>query len=177
MTNKAIELPSEWKGKEEITTETKKLAKQLAMVYYHFAKSILEEMGEVKGTRLVKKILKNIAIERGRAMRAEAARVNLPFTEQNVSKASDLPKCTFPPHGRTGEACCPYWEFWKDKGSSLGQKLGLLWCNMIDPWKVRAFVGPTYKLWKYGKNLNLKDSFCGEPIPLTEEEAEEQEKL
>ena len=176
MNSAGIELPGGWEGKEEITTETRKLAKQLAMVYYNFAKSIMEEMGEAKGTKFVKKVLKSIAIERGQAMRAEAARLNLPSAQESMWKVNDLPKYTFPPQGHVGEVCCPYAEFWKDKGV-LGQKLGLLWCNIIDPWKVRAFVGPTYKLWKYGKNLNLKDDICSEPIPLSKEEAEEQEKM
>lgn len=176
MTDKAVQLPIEWKGKEEVTAETRKLARQLAIVYYHFAKSIVEEMGETKGTEFVKKVLKRIAIERGQAMRAEAAKLNIPFTQETMGQVNDLPKYTFPAQGHVGEICCPYADLWKDKGP-LGQKLGLLWCNIIDPWKVRTFVGPTYRLWKYGKNLNLKDSFCGEPVPLTKEEAEEQERL
>ncbi len=176
MSSTRTELPAGWEGKEEITIETRRLAKQLAMVYYHFAKSIVEEMGETKGTIFVKKVLKNIAVERGQAMRAEAKRMNLPFTQETMWKVNDLPKYTFPAKGHEGEVCCPYADFWKDKGA-LGKKLGLLWCNIIDPWKVRAFVGPTYKLWKYGKNLNLKDNYCGEPVPLTREEAEEQERM
>ena len=176
MKNAEIDLPAGWKGKEEITTETTKLAKQLAMVHYHFAKSAIEEMGEIKGTEFVKKVLKNIAIERGQAMREDAARLNLPFTQENMWKVNDLPKYTFPHQGHAGEICCPYAEIWKAKGA-LGQKIGLLWCNIVDPWKVKVFVGPKYKLWKYSKNLNLKDDFCGEPIPLSKEESEEQEKM
>ncbi len=176
MDSAKVELPAGWEGKEEITAETRKLAKQLAMVYYHFAKSILEEMGETKGTRFVKKVLKDIAIERGHVMRAEAERMKLPLTQENMRKVNDLPRYTFPAQGHEGEFCCPYADLWKDKGA-LGRKLGLLWCNIIDPWKVRAFIGPSYKLWKYGKNLNLKDDFCGELKTLAKEEAEEQEAM
>jgi len=176
MQSSRVKLPDGWEGKEAITVETRKMAKQLAMVYYHFAKSIVDEMGETEGTKFVEKVLKEVAIERGQAMRSEAARLHLPFNQESMWKVNDLPNYTFPAKGHAGDIYCPYADFWKEKGA-LGQKLGLLWCNIIDPWKVRAFVGNSYKLWKYGKNLNLKDDFCGEAIPLTKEEAEEQERL
>jgi len=176
MKSSGMKLPGGWEGKEDVTTETRKMAKQLAMVYYHFAKSIVEEMGEIEGTKFVKKVLKKVAIERGEAMRSEAARLHLPFNQESLLKVNDLPKYTFPANGHSGGFYCPYADFWKGKGE-LGQKLGLLWCNIIDPWKVRAFVGSSYELWKYGKNLNLKDDFCGEATPLTKEEAAEQERL
>src|SRR5208282_4752082 len=165
MNNSEIRIPNGWEGKDEITAESRKMAKQLAMVYYNFAKLIVDEMGEIEGTKFLKKVLKKIAIERGEAMRSEAARLGLPFTEENMSKVSDLPKYAFPKKGHAGDVYCPYADFWREKGT-LGQKLGLLWCNIMDPWKSRTFVGPTYKLWKYGKNLNLSDDFCGQPIPL-----------
>ena len=176
MDGSKIRIPGDWKGKEEVTVETRKIAKQLATVYYNFAKLILEEMGEVEGTEFVKKVLKKIAIERGEAMRREAARLDLPFTQESMAKVNDLPKYTFPAAGHACDVFCPYAEFWREKGE-LGQKIGLLWCNIIDPWKVRAFVGPTYKLWKYGKNLNLRDDFCGEHVPLSNDETEEQERM
>jgi hypothetical protein len=174
--NSEIRIPNDWQGKKEITVESRKMAKQLAMAYYNFAKSILDEMGEIEGTKFLKKVLKKIAIERGEAMRLEATRLGLPFAQESMSKVSDLPKYAFPAEGHAGDVYCPYADFWKEKGE-LGQKVGLLWCNIMDPWKIRAFVGPTYKLWKYGKNLNLKDDCCGQPIPLTKEEVEEQERM
>ena len=176
MGNSEVKIPNGWQGKEEITVESRKMAKQLAMVYYNFAKLIMEEMGEAEGTRFVKKALKRIATERGEAMRLEATRLGLPLTQESISKVNDLPKYTFPAEGHACDIFCPYAMLWKEKGA-LGQKLGLLWCNIMDPWKIRTFVGPTYKLWKYGKNLNLRNDFCGQPIPLSKEEAEEQERM
>lgn len=176
MVDSQIRIPNGWQGKEEITVETRKMAKQLAMVYYYFAKLIVDEMGETEGTKFVKKVLRKIAIERGKAMRSEAARLGLPLTQESMWKVNDLPKYTFPADGHVGDAYCPYAVFWEEKGA-LGKKLGLLWCDIIDPWKIRAFVGPTHKLWKYGKNLNLKDDFCGEHVPLSDEEVEAQERL
>ena len=176
MGNSEVKIPNGWQGKEEITVESRKMAKQLAMVYYNFASSIVDEMGEIDGTKFLKKVLKKIAIERGEAMRSEAARIGLPFAQESMEKINDLPKYAFPADGHAGDIYCPYADFWKEKGA-LGQKLGLLWCNIMDPWKIRTFVGPTYRLWKYGKNLNLRDDFCGQPIPLSKEEAEEQERM
>ena len=54
--------------------------------------------------------------------------------------------------------------------------LGIEYCNIIDPWKPWTF-DPEYKLWRYSKNLNLGDNFCGEPIQLSEEERKKEVKL
>lgn len=169
---KKIRLPPGWEGKREITEETRKEAKLFAMLYYHFAKAIVDEMGEERGLQFIRNVMKGFATERGEDMKKAAVATNLPIALETMAddRVIDLPKYTFPPRGHSGDVFCPYAEYWRSRGEEA-MKLGVNgYCDVVDPWKARAFVGPSYRIWKYGKNLNYGHEYCGEPIMIEEEE-------
>jgi hypothetical protein len=142
--------------KEEISKETYKMAYLFGLFYYHFAKVLVDELGNKKGRELITKAVKNFAIERGRKMREQALKMNIELTRRNLRKVSDLPAHTFYTDGEGTH--CPFADVWKEKGP-LGQELGLLYCNVNDPQKEKAF-NPELRLYRYIKNRNLGDITC-----------------
>lgn len=161
-----IKLPSGWEGKEEVMQESRKEARQFAMLYHHFAKAIIEEMGEEKGLNFIRNVIRNVAIERGEDMKKAATAAGLPITLETMrdERVRDLPKYTFPPGGHKGDVYCPYGKYWRSKGEDVMRWAVHGYCDVVDPWKPRTFIGPSYKLWRYGKNLNYGHDSCGDHI-------------
>jgi hypothetical protein len=91
-------------------------------------------------------------------MRRKALDMGQELSKENMRlpELSDLPAYTF--YTRDGRTHCPFADAWKEKGD-LGQELGLLYCNVNDSYKIRAF-NPEFKLFKYIKNRNLGDEAC-----------------
>lgn len=65
-----IKFPETWGGatseiKQLINNETYKMAYTYGLMYYHFAKVLVERLGKEKGEELITEALKNFALERG----------------------------------------------------------------------------------------------------------------
>lgn len=106
------------------------MARLFALLYYHFAKVLVDEHGKDRGEELIVKEVKNFALERGNRMREEASRLGLDLTPRTTREISDLPRYTF--YTDENGTFCPFADEWEEKGD-LGRKLGLLYCNMNDP--------------------------------------------
>ncbi len=143
--------------KGETSKETYKMAYLFGLLYYHFARVLIDEFGKKRGKELIAKAVKNFATERGEKMREQALRMDMELTRQNLGKVSDLPAYTF--YTDEEGTHCPFADAWEEKGS-LGQELGLLYCNINDPYKEKAF-NPELRLYRYIKNRNLGDIACG----------------
>jgi len=142
--------------KEEISKEAYKMAYLFGLLYYHFAKVLVDELGSKRGKELITEAVKNFAIERGKKMRGRAVKIGMELTRQNLRKVSDLPTYTF--YTDEEGTHCPFADAWEEKGS-LGQELGLLYCNINDPYKEKGF-NPELRLYRYIKNRNLGDIAC-----------------
>ena len=132
------------------------MARLFALLYYHFAKVLVDEYGKDKGKELIRKAVKNFALERGRRMREEASRLGMDLNDQTMREISDLPRYTF--YTDENGTFCPFADEWEEKGE-LGQELGLLYCNVNDPYKAKGF-NPQARLYRYTKNRNLGDPVC-----------------
>ncbi len=143
-------------SKEEVAVEAGKMAHLFALLYYHFAKILVDEFGEEKGTALITKAVKNFALERGRTMREYALSLGLDTTDQSMREVSDLPRFTF--YTDDNGTHCPFADVWETKGS-IGQELGLIYCNVNDPYKAKGFNAEA-RLYRYIKNRNLGDPKC-----------------
>lgn len=143
-------------SEEDVARETFKMARLFALLYYHFAKVLVDEFGKDRGKDLIAKAVKNFALERGGTLRDHALNLGLDLTDENMRKVSDLPKYTFfTDENRTH---CPFADMWEEKGS-IGQELGLIYCNVNDPYKAKGF-NPKARLYRYIKNRNLGDTKC-----------------
>ena len=143
-------------SKEEFMKEACKMARLFALLYYHFARVLVEEFGKDRGKELIVRAVKDFALERGRKMREEALRLGLSLTSQSMSELSDLPRYTF--YTNEQGTHCPFADVWEEKGV-LGQELGLLYCNINDPYKAKGFDSKA-RLYQYIKNRNLGHSEC-----------------
>ena len=143
--------------KEELQEETYKMAYLFGLLHYHYAATLVKELGKEQGEKLVRKAVKAFAVDRGQRMRREALERGVKPTVENLATASDLPVHTFYTD-EAGNTVCPFADAWRDKGKR-GQGLGLIYCDVNDPWKLKSF-DPQAKLWKYVKNRNLGGSFC-----------------
>ncbi len=144
-------------SQQDITRETTMLAHLFALLYYHFGATLIAELGEKRGRRLIEKAVKDFALDRGRRMKSQVLSLGKRPNFKNYHLVRDLPEHTFwdTPEGRTH---CPFADIWEKKGS-FGQALGLLYCNTNDPWKIKGY-NPQAKLWRWVKNRNLGDGMC-----------------
>ena len=143
-------------SEKELVKETSKMAHLFALLYYHFAEVLVGELGRDRGRELITKALKDFALERGGRMRKKALSLGWNLDDQSMRELSDLPRYTF--YTDRQGTHCPFADVWKEKGA-LGQELGLLYCNVNDPYKAKGF-NPEFRLYQYQKNRNLGDDEC-----------------
>ena len=143
--------------KKELQEETTKMAYLFGLLHYHYARTLVKELGEKRGEDLIRKAIKAFAIDRGQSMKKKALALGLKPTMTNLKEVNDLPAYTFSREEKEN-TICPLADAWQEKGE-LGQALGLIYCNINDPWKNKSFDEKA-NLWRYIKNRNLGDSFC-----------------
>lgn len=133
------------------------MAYLFGLLHYHYARTLVEELGKERGEELIRRAVKAFAVDRGRRMRRKALEKDLKAAMENIKDVNDLPAHTFYRDGE-GNTVCPFADAWQEKGE-LGRSLGLIYCNVNDPWKIKSFDGKA-RLWRYIKNRNLGDAFC-----------------
>lgn len=118
-------------------------ARRLALLYYHFSKALIEELGEEKGKELILKAIKNYGDECGWEVREGVEKLGLPLTPQNFAKIPDLPSLGWKkelivyPDGRRNPKVnfCPLAQVWIEKGE---EELGRLYC-FVDQAKFSSY--------------------------------------
>jgi hypothetical protein len=143
--------------KEELQAETYKMAYLFGLLHYHYASTLMNELGKEQGENLVRKAVKAFAVDRGQRMRKKAVERGVKPTTANLATVNDLPAHTFYTDAEE-KTVCPFADAWQDKGKQ-GQRLGLIYCDVNDPWKIKSF-DPQAKLWRYVTNRNLGDACC-----------------
>ena len=119
---------------EECTRQVRAMGHMFGLLYYHFAKTLVEELGEEEGKRLILKAVRSYGYERGRKTKEEVQKRGLGLTVENFSKFGDLPSLGW--DAEAGKVVyCPYAQPWLEKGA---EDLGILYCE-VDIAKYKAY--------------------------------------
>jgi len=155
---KGILPPSVEAPKTILTTECVKNIKQMsfhfANLYYHYTKTINEELGSVKGRQLITEAMKKLAVERAQNLKKKTDELGLKHTLENFMKVTDIPFMAW-----GGDSVyCPYCETWNKKGV-LGRELGLLYYQATYPALLESY-NSELKHMKFAKHVLLGDDHC-----------------
>ena len=126
--------------REEAAEQVRKVGRMFGLMFYHFAKLLVEEHGEKRGRELVKEAVKRFGLERAGDMKQKTIALGLNPTIENFKKVSDLPDVGWGGHSR--ESHCPFAGVWFEKSAV---DLCKLYCE-VDVWK---YVG-------YNSNIDVK---------------------
>lgn len=111
---------------DECAQQVRTMGYMFGLLYYHFAKTLVEELGEEEGKRLILKAVRSYGHERGLKIKEEVRKRGLELTVENFKKFSDLP-----PLGWDVEAeklvYCSFAQPWLEKGA---KDLGNLYCEV-----------------------------------------------
>ncbi len=149
-------------SREEAVRDVRLMARRTALLYYHFAKTLVDELGEEEGKRLIAKAIWAYGEHCGRAVRESVEALGLPPTEENFNKIPDLPKLGWDVSTITLEngeqrsiaTFCPLAAVWKELGA---EDLGRLYCY-VDQAKYHAY-NPDYE-YTHTKNVLDGDAWC-----------------
>lgn len=129
----------------ECTEEVRLMARRTALLYYHFASTLIDELGEEEGRRLIAKAIWAYGEHCGRAVGEQVDRMGLPRSEENFNKVPDLPhfgwelSTASSPEGEIRQIAtyCPLAAVWKELGPEA-QALGRMYCY-VDQAKQHAY--------------------------------------
>jgi hypothetical protein len=138
---------------EECAQQVRKVGNQVGLLFYHFAKTLVDELGEAAGKELVLKAIHSYGSERGRAIREKVLGAGLDLTIENFSKFYDLPASGWE-YNEEGTTYCCYAQTWMDRGV---EDLGRLYCE-VDFALFKAY-NPDLQMKRVGSILD-GDSCC-----------------
>lgn len=145
----------EYMSKDECVKDVRQACYHFANLYYHFAKVIIDELGKEKGRELIKRAVKNFAVERGLKVRKKAIEMGLQLSPQNLRKVTDIPLIAWDsPEG----FYCPYGDVWKQKGD-IGREVGFIYCEVNDTTLFETYC-PEWKQIKFTKHVLWGDGHC-----------------
>jgi hypothetical protein len=115
---------------------------RLAMLYYHFANTLIGELGEDKGKVLIREAIDAYGREVGERQRRRVTAAGYTASCENYKALPDLPSLAWSPEGmpklvRQGKefSICPLAKYWFEKGAA---DLGRLYCY-VDQAKYSTF--------------------------------------
>lgn len=125
---------------ENTSTEVRKACRQFAMLYFHFAKTLVEELGLEKAKPLVQKAIFELAVDRSEQLRKKAEQQGFPYTMESFNQITDLPKCGWVKE--LGRNHCPYAEAWFTYFEEYPwfKELAPLYCDVIDTTNAENFT-------------------------------------
>lgn len=137
---------------KEAIQAVESVSRRLALLHLSYAKTLIEDLGEEKGKKLIAKAIKNYGTRIGEAMKREVQNQGFENTPENFNAARSYAIPRFGIHERTkiveveGEPRrrtygCTLAKVWKEYGE---EKLGRLYCY-VDVLKFMAY-NPNYKL-------------------------------
>lgn len=149
---------------EECAEEVKLMARRTALLFYYFASTLLEELGEEEGKRLIQKAVWAFGEHCGRVVREQVETMGLPPTNENFSRVRDLPNygweidfVTYPDgEVRPIAKYCPLAATFKELGPR-GQEIGRMYCY-IDQAKQHAYNSEFE--FVHPKNVLDGDPYC-----------------
>ncbi|MFQ6014125.1 MAG: L-2-amino-thiazoline-4-carboxylic acid hydrolase, partial [Anaerolineae bacterium] len=138
------------------------MARLIAALHYHYAKAIVEAVGEAKGRQIVATAIQRYGEERGRKIRRRAEAAGRPLNLESQREFYDLPlgELWEGEGKRKGNQSlsrvdyCPFAEYWREVG---GEELGRLYCHQ-DEALARAFNSAIE--FTCEKNVLEGDAYC-----------------
>ena len=145
--------------KEDVLRQIGLVLRRTAHLYHHFAKTLVDDLGEERGMALIGKAVEAYGSQIGREARLKADARNLAPTPENLE--SDLPMFAWDTEVVSVEGedrvrihRCPLAEEWLQLGD---KKRARLYC-FVDQAKMRAF-NPDYE-YVHTKNVLDGDPYC-----------------
>ncbi len=126
---------------QEAVNEVRKACRQFAMLYFHFARVLVEELGAEKAKPLIQKAIFQLAIDRSDQLRKKAEKEGLELTMENFMKVTDLPMIGWVKE--LGCNHCPYAQTWFNYLDEYPwfKELAPLYCDVIDTTNAENFTG------------------------------------
>ena len=149
-------------SQEEVREIVDKMARTLALLYYHLSQEVLRDFGSA-GEEAIRRGVIKYGEARGLKIREEVLAKGLPLTVENLSKFYDLPLplAWESEKVRSDEnyvekkvTYCPFAEEWKRLGA---EKLGLIYCEQ--DLSLRKAYNPELDFQQFTNVLNL-DAHC-----------------
>lgn len=124
----------------EAVQEVRKACRQFAMLYFHFSKVLIEELGEEKAKPLIQKAVFELALDRSEQLREKAQEAGLAYTMENFIRISDLPLIGWVKE--LGRNHCPYAETWMKYFDEYPwfSSIAPLYCDVIDTTNAENFT-------------------------------------
>jgi len=161
---------------ENAKKEVEITSRRIALLHLSYAKTLVQELGEKRGTELIMKAIKDYGIRIGERTRKEVLDQRLEASPENFAKGEHFRVPRFGMHEgheivevegerRIRAYGCVLGKLWKEYGE---EELGRLYCY-VDPAKYMAY-NPNYKL-THIKALPDGDACCELTVrPTTEKE-------
>jgi len=165
----------------EAVKATRQLDRIWALVHYHYAKTLIKELGQDEGERIMRKALYSFGYERGAAQRRAMESQGLEATPENVlsNAMGDLPSLgrvqgsgwqqepLEPPHKGYLMTIprCELAKTWSELGAP---EIGWIYCSVVDQAKYDG-CNPSVKL-EHVKNLCRGDDCCVQRVYIAESE-------
>ncbi len=143
-------------SRREAVEEVRKACRQFAMLYFHFSKTLIDELGEKKGLELIQKAIFELALDRSQQLRDKAAAEGLAYTMQSFMQGVDIPFLGWVKE--LGRDHCPYAETWRKYFDEYPwfQKVAALYCDVIDTTNAENFTQ------SMSHRITQNVLFCGE---------------
>ena len=128
--------------KKTAVDQVRKASRQFAMLYFHFSKVLVEEIGQAKAKELIRKAVFDLAIDRSEQLKKQAEEAGIPTDgPENFRKVTDIPFLGWVPEW--GEDHCPYAETWRQYYEKYPwfQDLAPFYCDVIDTTNIENFSG------------------------------------
>jgi hypothetical protein len=139
-------------SRQEAAHEVELVSRRLGLLHLAFARTLVDELGEPEGTRLILKAIKCYGTLVGREVKAAVQAAGMEATPENygTGKSRGLPGIGMHEKSETVEVAgkerqraygCVMAKVWKEYGED---RLGRLYCY-VDPAKYMAY-NPAYKM-------------------------------
>jgi hypothetical protein len=157
-------MPDATKPTDDHVRDVRLMARRTALLYYYFAKTLVDELGEEEGRRLIAKAVWAYGEHCGNAVRKGVEAMGLPPVDENFGRVRDLPSAGWETStvthadGRQNPiaAYCPLAAVWQALGAEA-VALGRLYCT-VDQAKYNAY-NPEYE-FIHARNVLDGDEYC-----------------
>ena len=78
-------------SRQDCVEDVRRMARRTALLYYYFARTMIDELGDDEAKRLIAKAIWAYGEHCGNATRQAVHAMGLPNTAENFNKAPDLP--------------------------------------------------------------------------------------
>ena len=146
-------------SRDKAVEEVRKACYGFAELYFYFAKTLVETLGEERAFEIAKEAVAARAKARAEKLKALAAEQGLDNTLENWSKVTDIPFLGW--DKALGRNHCPYAETWLGFYGEAPwfRRFALMYCSVNDPIVTEVFTGNRMSQ-HITKNVLAGDEIC-----------------